>query len=123
MVGLGCLFLLLFIVVLVMVYRNTLTKHHWMHHAMVWMIPLAYIASVSGWIVAEMGRQPWTIQDLLPTVAAVSRIDASSVMVTFFIFVVLFTTLLIAELMIMFKQIKLGPKDEPTLVEDSTNKA
>ena len=123
MVGLGCLFLLLFIVALVMVYRNTLTKHRWMQHAMVWMIPLAYIASVSGWIVAEMGRQPWTIQDLLPTVAAVSRIDASSVMITFFIFVALFTTLLIAELMIMFKQIKLGPKDEPTLVEDSTNKA
>ena len=63
-------------------------------------------------MVAEVGRQPWVIQDLLPTVAAVSMIDATSVQITFGLFVVIFTALLIAEIMIMKKQIKSGPKVE-----------
>jgi cytochrome d ubiquinol oxidase subunit I len=57
-----------------------------------------------------MGRQPWVIQDLLPTMAAVSHIDSTSVQVTFWLFAVLFTALLIAELSIMFRQIKNGTK-------------
>ena len=65
----------------------------------------------AGWIVAEVGRQPWAIQDVLPLTAAVSRIDASAVQITFIIFAILFTLLMIAELSIMFKQIKLGPKE------------
>ena len=75
------------------------------------MVPLVYICSQAGWIVAEVGRQPWAIQDVLPLTAAVSRIDASAVQITFAIFAVLFTLLLVAELSIMFKQIKLGPKE------------
>jgi cytochrome d ubiquinol oxidase subunit I len=66
---------------------------------------------MSGWIVAEVGRQPWTIQDLLPAVASVSQIDASAVQITFWLFTAVFTALLIAELKIMFKQIKIGPKE------------
>ena len=75
------------------------------------MVPLVYICSQAGWIVAEVGRQPWAIQDVLPLTAAVSRIDASAVQITFAIFAVLFTLLLVAELSIMFEQIKLGPKE------------
>ena len=77
----------------------------------VWMIPLAYIASEAGWLVAEMGRQPWVIQDMLPTIAAVSKLNAGTVQITFWLFAFVFTALLIAELMIMFKQIKTGPKE------------
>ena len=66
------------------------------------------MVSQSGWIVAEMGRQPWVIQDLMPTSAAISAINTSSVITTFIIFCVLFSVLLIAELSIMFKQIKKG---------------
>ncbi len=111
MVILGCWFLLIFAGVLFLGHRKQLGKYRWINFALLWSIPLAYLASVSGWVVAEVGRQPWTIQDLLPTVAAVSRIDPTSVMVTFFIFVALFTTLLIAELMIMTRQIKIGPHE------------
>ena len=70
-----------------------------------------YVASQAGWTVAEMGRQPWVIQDLMPTFAAVSAIDSSSVQITFWLFAAVFTTLAIAEIGIMTKQIKLGPKD------------
>jgi hypothetical protein len=55
---------------------------------------------------------PWVIQDILPTVAAVSRIDSSAVQITFFLFFIIFTALLIAELRIMFKQIKIDLKRE-----------
>lgn len=112
MVGLGMFFILLFAVCIWLVYKRKVDTCRPMLHVMLWSIPLAYICSQAGWVVAEVGRQPWTIQDLLPTVAAVSRIDATSVMVTFFIFVALFTTLLIAEIMIMTKQIKIGPTTE-----------
>ncbi len=110
MVMLGGLFLLFFVVVLYLALKNQL-RRKWLLFSSIIMVPLVYICSQAGWIVAEVGRQPWAIQDIMPTVAAVSRIDASAVQITFAIFAVLFTLLLIAELSIMFKQIKLGPKD------------
>ncbi len=70
---------------------------------------MAYVASHCGWIVAEMGRQPWVIQYLMSTITAVSNIDTTSVQITFFLFLIVFTGLLIAEIKIMLKQIKLGP--------------
>ena len=74
------------------------------------LLPLGYIASEAGWIVAELGRQPWTIQDMLPTWTGVSAVGSGSVMLTFFIFLALFTTLLAVEVNIMLKQIKKGPE-------------
>ena len=83
----------------------------WICKAAILMLPLAYIASESGWLVAEFGRQPWTIQDMLPTWAAVSDLHSSSVATTFIIFLVLFTTMLGVEISIMLKQIKKGPEE------------
>jgi cytochrome bd ubiquinol oxidase subunit I len=110
MVGLGFLFLLLFILSLVYLIKGTLTEKRWLLRLAILAIPLAYLAGQLGWIVAEMGRQPWVVQDLMPTMAGVTRISAGSVQTTFWLFVVLFTILLIAELKIMFRQIKIGPK-------------
>ena len=59
---------------------------------------------------AEFGRQPWTIQDMLPTWAAVSDLQSGSVMITFFLFLLLFTTMLAVEISILLKQIKKGPE-------------
>ena len=73
---------------------------------------LSWVASQAGWIVSEVGRQPWAIQDMLPVTIARSNLDTGTVMVTFFLFLVLFTALLIAELKIMTKQISLGPEGE-----------
>lgn len=111
MVVLGFYFIILFAVVLWLVFKQRLQKQRWMLRLLIISVPLAYIASQAGWIVAEVGRQPWVIQNLLPTVAAVSRIDASAVQITFWLFGLLFTLLLIAELKIMFKQIKIGTNE------------
>lgn len=112
MVGLGCLFILFFAVILFMNWRKKdLAKlPKWHYIVAIILVPLAYIASESGWLVAEFGRQPWTIQDMLPVSASISDIPSGSVALTFFIFLILFTTMLAVELNIMFKQIKKGPE-------------
>lgn len=110
MVGLGCYFILFFSVMLFLAYKKELARFSWLHHIALWSIPLAYIASQAGWIVAEVGRQPWTIQDMLPVNAAISRLEAGSVQTTFFIFLVMFTVLMIAEIGIMVKAIRKGPE-------------
>jgi cytochrome d ubiquinol oxidase subunit I len=112
MVILGGYFIVFFIVVLALVYRKKLENIKWMQKLALWTIPLAYIAGQAGWIVAEVGRQPWAIQDVLPVNAAVSKISSGSVQLTFFIFLALFTVLLIAEVGILVKQIKKGPEAE-----------
>ena len=136
MVGLGCLFLLYFGVMSLLAFRIPLVSvivrrllaafgilpetqadtngisglsawHYWVAIALV---PLAYIASESGWLVAEFGRQPWTIQDMLPTWVGVSDINSASVALTFFLFLFLFTLMLCVEVSILLKQIKRGPE-------------
>jgi cytochrome d ubiquinol oxidase subunit I len=109
MVILGGFFILLFIIASWYAFKNKFEQAGWLQKICLWSIALAYIASQAGWAVAEMGRQPWAIQDTLPLGAAVSKLSASSVQVTFFVFLILFTILLIAELGIMVKTIKKGP--------------
>ena len=138
MVGMGCLFILFFALILILTYRipylSIITRrllatfgllpetaadsysvtslpawHYWLAIAL---IPLAYVASESGWLVAEFGRQPWTIQDMLPTWAAVSDLHSSSVALTFVLFLILFTTMLAVEISILLRQIKKGPEYE-----------
>ena len=106
MVGIGCLFILFFLVVLHYIYRLDITKPRWLLIAAIVMLPLAYIGSEAGWVVAEVGRQPWTIQDMLPVGAAVSGVSSGSIATTFFVFLFLFTTMLAVEVSILCKQIK-----------------
>lgn len=112
MVMLGMYFLGLFALVLLLLYLKKMENAKWVSYAALWSIPLGYVASQVGWIVAEVGRQPWAIQDILPVQAAISSISTESVKITFFLFAVLFTALLVAEIRIMVKQIKKGPEAE-----------
>ena len=111
MVTLGFWFITLFVIILYLTMTNTLEKKRLFLKAALWSLPLGYLAQESGWITAEVGRQPWAIQDMLPVGMATSQIATSSVMITFWMFAVLFTALLIAEVKIMTTQIKIGPKE------------
>ena len=111
MVGFGCFIILFFAVLLYRSYKMDITSlPKWHYILAIILVPCAYIASESGWLVAEFGRQPWTIQDMLPVGASVSAVGANSVALTFFIFLALFTTMLAVEINIMLKQIKKGPE-------------
>jgi cytochrome bd ubiquinol oxidase subunit I len=112
MVILGFGFMVFFALFLFFSSRGEVPQRKFWLRLALWIIPLAYVASEAGWIVAELGRQPWTIQDLLPTVAAVTKLNSGTVMVTFILFAVTFTVLAIAEVNIMVKAIKHGPKNE-----------
>lgn len=111
MVVLGGHFGILFIVMLFFSLKNKLEAKRWLLWVALWTMPLVYIASESGWIIAELGRQPWVIQDLMPTMTAISNIDSTAVIITFWLFFATFTALLIAEIKIMLKQIKIGPNE------------
>ena len=105
MVGCGSFLFLFLIGAWWMQYKGKLEQARWMHWLGLASIPMVYAAGQAGWVVAEVGRQPWAIQDLLPVNAAVSQLSSSSVMVTFFLFLVIFTILLIAEVKILCKAI------------------
>jgi len=112
MVALGTFFILLFAVYLYLLYKDQIEKQPLLLKVGAFSFFLGLIAHEAGWIVTEVGRQPWAIQDLLPVTVARSNLDAGTVEVTFFMFLILFTALLIAELKIMTKQISIGPEGE-----------
>ncbi|MDE5871746.1 MAG: cytochrome ubiquinol oxidase subunit I, partial [Muribaculaceae bacterium] len=115
MVAAGGYLLLFLIVSLFIVYK----KPEWFDTRLArWIgilsIPIVWICSEAGWIVAEVGRQPWTIQDILPVQAAVSAVTAQSVQITFWLFAVVFAALIAAEISIMVKEVKKGSDREIT---------
>ena len=112
MVGLGGALLLLMGVVLWAEYKKRLVSMTWLQWAALLSIPLVYVAGQAGWIVAEVGRQPWVIEGLLPVKAAVSSVSVAAVQTTFFIFVAIFTLFLVIELRILTNAIKKGPEIE-----------
>jgi cytochrome d ubiquinol oxidase subunit I len=102
----GGYLLLFFLAALFMSLRKPkLLEHRLIHVLGLLTIPVVWLVSEAGWVTAEIGRQPWTIEGLLPTRAAVSAISAGSVQVTFFMFVVVFVGLLVAEVSIMLREI------------------
>ena len=111
MVFLGFFFILIFATALYLLFKDTISKIRWFLWIALLAIPLPYIAGELGWILTEMGRQPWIIQDIMPVSVAVSHISSGSVITTFILFAVLFTALLITEISIMVKQIKIGPEN------------
>ena len=110
MVMIGAYFILFFAVIWYLHKNKKLESMTWLHHVGLWSLILALVGTQLGWVVAEVGRQPWTIQDILPVQAAASAVPAANVKTTFFMFAFLFSLLLIAEIMIMVKQIKKGPE-------------
>ena len=110
MVIIGFYFILMFAIVWYFGHKKKMESAKWLQYIALWSIPLAYLAGQLGWIVAEVGRQPWTIQDVLPVQAAVSGLSTGNVITTFILFATLFTLLLVAEVTILVKQIKKGPE-------------
>jgi cytochrome d ubiquinol oxidase subunit I len=110
MVALGALFPVIFLLYLYYTYKDSITEKKWLLRFGLFSVFLGYVAGQAGWIVSEVGRQPWTIQNILPVSVARSNLTTGTVQTTFFLFLFLFTVLLIAEIRIMLKQIQIGPE-------------
>jgi len=109
MVTLGIWFLFIFAAAFYFLAIRNLAAQRWLLLLAFYSIPLPWVAAEAGWIVAEYGRQPWTISGVLPTLLSVSSIPASHVYASLAAFIVFYTGLLIIEMYLMVKYIKLGP--------------
>ena len=114
MIGLGMLIALVLLLSLIAIWKDKLGAWKWLLWASILCIPLVYICGQSGWVVAEVGRQPWTIQGLLPVNVAISSLSAGAVKTTFFIFLAVFALFLAIEIRIMIRAIGKGPEVEPS---------
>ena len=113
MVGLGMLMALVLLLTLFFAWKDKLAGKRWLLWIAIICIPLVYICGQCGWIVAEVGRQPWTIQGLLPVNVAISSLSAGAVKTTFFVFLAVFALFLAIEIRIMLGAIRKGPEVEP----------
>ena len=113
MVGLGMLLGLVLLLSLFFAWKDKLPKLRWLMWLAIICIPLVYLCGQCGWIVAEVGRQPWTIQGLLPVNVAISSLSAGAVRTTFFVFLAVFALFLVIEIRIMLGAIRKGPEVEP----------
>ncbi|HXZ95721.1 MAG TPA: cytochrome ubiquinol oxidase subunit I [Burkholderiales bacterium] len=109
MVGLGFLFLLIFSCAFYFCAKRDVQHQTWLLWVALYSIPLPWIAAELGWVVAEYGRQPWTISDVLPTFLSSSNLTTGHVYFSLAGFILFYTFLLIVELYLMFKYARLGP--------------
>jgi cytochrome bd ubiquinol oxidase subunit I len=89
----------------------------WALRFAVWMIPAPWLAIELGWFVAEFGRQPWTVDGVLPTAMSVSALSITDVALTLAGFVTLYTVLFVIEIGLMLKYIRKGPYMDVTETE------
>jgi len=109
MVGLGFYFIALFAVAFLLASNRQLDRYRAFLWAALLSLPLPWIAAELGWIVAEVGRQPWVIEGVLPTFLAVSSISAANVWTTLIGFVLFYSTLAVVDIYLMLKTVKAGP--------------
>ncbi len=109
MVGFCALMLVLFAAGWYFAWKKQLQNKRWFLICCMFAIPLPWIANECGWFVAEYGRQPWAIWEVLPTHLAVSTLSVESLWGSLTAFTVLYTGLLIVEVWLMWKFAKIGP--------------
>lgn len=107
----ACGFTMLFLIGLSFYHsaRQSIEQQKWLLKVLIWAIPLPWIANEMGWFVAEYGRQPWSIGEVLPTHLSVSSRSVEDLWLSIGGFVVFYTGLLVVELFLMFRFARLGP--------------
>lgn len=119
----GYLFLFLLIYLWIAYKKPSWYDFGWMQWIGMASLVIVYVCSQSGWITAEVGRQPWIIQDLMPTKAAISFISTGMVQLTFWLFALIFTGLLAAEVGILLKAISKGSRTDYNNLSDKPQTA
>jgi cytochrome d ubiquinol oxidase subunit I len=112
MVVMGLAMLAFFVLAVIYSLRNDIERQRWFLKLAVWMIPVPFLACELGWLVAELGRQPWTVYGVLPTWLSASTHSVAYMIFSLIGFVGLYTVFMIAEMYLMLRAIRNGP-DEP----------
>jgi cytochrome bd ubiquinol oxidase subunit I len=112
MVGLGMFFIAITLYASWLRWRGKLFETRWLLRVFVFSIIAPYIANHSGWVAAEVGRQPWIVYGLLRTSEAFSQaVRAEEVLISIILFSLIYVLLLAVWLYIMNEKIKHGPDD------------
>ena len=109
MVGAGFIMLFVFIAAFIQSARHRASGNRTILHACLWSLPLPWIAAECGWIVAEYGRQPWSIAEVLPTYMSASSISRGEVIGSLTAIIAFYTALAVVEIYLMLRFTRLGP--------------
>ncbi len=111
MVALGFFFIALFASAFWLASVHRLSRHRWFLRLCVLALPLPWLAGELGWYVAESGRQPWTIDGVLPTFLSASSTSAENVWISLVAFVVFYSALAVIDVYLMLKTVRAGPAE------------
>jgi cytochrome bd ubiquinol oxidase subunit I len=109
MVGFGLLMLAYFVLASMFTLRNLVERHRWFLHVAVWMIPVPFLTCEAGWLVAEVGRQPWSVYEVLPTWLAASTHGVGYMIFSLCGFILLYSIFIVIEIYLMLRVIRQGP--------------
>lgn len=125
MVALGMLFVLITLIAAWLLWRRRLAYHRWFLWIMVLAVPLPWVATMLGWVTAEVGRQPWVVYNVMRTSAGASpTVTALQVASTLALFALIYALLFLAWLWIMVGTVRKGPERAPAeLPRDSSDVA
>jgi len=112
MVACGLFFIFLFATGFYLSVKHKLHTSRWYHRMAFWSLPLPWIAAELGWVVAEYGRQPWSVQGILPTALGASTLSSEQVLSSLTSFIVFYSILAVIELYLMVKYIRRGPEPD-----------
>ncbi|MEV4895162.1 cytochrome ubiquinol oxidase subunit I [Nonomuraea sp. NPDC055795] len=103
---------LILLVCLILLFRNWVVRLRFPLYVLLIMVPLPFVAVISGWLVREVGRQPWTVYGLLTTDKAVSDLPAAVVLISFVGFTLVLGTLAVVDYVLIARFVRKGPDDE-----------
>jgi cytochrome d ubiquinol oxidase subunit I len=112
MVGVGALMILLALIALFLTWRRKVDRARWFLILLPFAMVLPYLATSSGWILTEMGRQPWIVYGVLRTQDGVSPLSATNVWISLLAFALLYASLVVAMIYLMSKHARLVPVPE-----------
>ncbi|MGO2508041.1 MAG: cytochrome ubiquinol oxidase subunit I [Vibrio hibernica] len=114
MVACGIIMLAVFGFAFIQTCRQKITQKSWLLKAAMFSMPLPWIAIETGWFVAEFGRQPWAVGEILPTYVAASALSRGEILTSIFAIIALYTCFLVAEVYLMVKFARKGPSSLKT---------
>jgi cytochrome d ubiquinol oxidase subunit I len=124
MVGLGALMMLIMTLGGFFLLKRSVEKHRWWLKLAVLAVPLPLLAIEIGWMVAEVGRQPWIVQGLMKTTAGVSPgVSSTDVAISIIGIVLLYALLFGLWLYSLGKEIRRGPEPAPSLIDAAASSA
>lgn len=109
MVLFGMGMLAYFVLAMIFSIRNNIEKQTWLLKIAPWMIPVPFLACEAGWLVAELGRQPWTLYEVLPTWMSASTHSVGYMVFSLIGFVAVYTIFIVIEMYLMVRAVKQGP--------------